>query len=82
MQSLTSLSEKEIQAGEFCLVQPEGSPEYYRALVLSLNQESKIAHVIFIDYGDEDDVSYDKVSSFHGIYEISNGTFSSLKYCV
>lgn len=36
---------------------------YYRALILSENQTDKQAHVLFIDYGDECDVSFDVVIS-------------------
>lgn len=51
---------EQICEGEFCLAVAEDEV-YYRAQILSVNAEEKVARVVYIDYGDENDVAFDAV---------------------
>ncbi|XP_065214372.1 maternal protein tudor-like [Planococcus citri] len=56
--NLIALPAENIVTGGFCLA-PSSDEALYRALILNVNSEEKQVHVLFIDYGDETDVSFD-----------------------
>ena len=60
-QNLQPLPVEEIVEGGFCLTVSEDQ-EYYRALILGVEQTAETAHIVFIDYGDETDVAFNLVN--------------------
>lgn len=64
---------EKIVEGEFCLGR-SSDDEYYRALILKTDPIAQSAHIWFIDYGDENDVSFDlvKLLIYHQIHQFVN----------
>lgn len=47
-----------------------GCDVFCRAHILSVNEAEKSAHIVFIDYGDEQDAAFDAVTIFDVIFVV------------
>ncbi len=57
---MTPLPAEKLLEGEFCLA-PSDDEVYYRALIMSVDESSGQAHILYVDYGDENDINLDAV---------------------